>query len=41
MIAGVAIFLAFSGLLALLLISYERPSKKNKKITGRGGDFAE
>jgi hypothetical protein len=41
MIAGVAIFLAFAGLLALLLISYERPSKKNKKITGRGGDFAE
>jgi hypothetical protein len=41
MIAGVAIFVAFSGLLALLLISYERPSKKNKKITGRGGDFAE
>jgi hypothetical protein len=41
MITGVAIFLAFSGLLALLIISYERPSKKNKKITGRGGDFAE
>jgi hypothetical protein len=41
MITGVAIFLAFSGLLALLIISYERPPKKNKKITGRGGDFAE
>ena len=41
MIAGVAIFLAFSGLLAFLIISYERPPKKNKKITGRGGDFAE
>jgi hypothetical protein len=41
MITGVPIFLAFSGLLALLIISYERPPKKNKKITGRGGDFAE
>lgn len=41
MIVGVAIFAAFSGLLALLIISYERPSQKQKKITGRGGDFAE
>jgi hypothetical protein len=41
MIVGIAIFAVFSGLLALLIISYERPTKKNKKITGRGGDFAE
>lgn len=41
MIVGVAIFAAFSGLIAILIISYERPVKKNKKITGRGGDFAE
>jgi hypothetical protein len=41
MIVGVAIFAAFSGLIAILIISYERPTKKNKKITGRGGDFAE
>ena len=24
---------------AVFLISYEKPSKANKKITGRGGDF--
>lgn len=41
MIIAISIFAAFSGLLALLIISYERPTKKNKKITGRGGDFAE
>jgi hypothetical protein len=41
MIVGIAIFTVFFGLLALLIISYERPAKKNKKITGRGGDFAE
>lgn len=41
MILGLAIFSAFTGLVALLIISYERPAKKNKKITGRGGDFAE
>ena len=41
MIIGFAIFIAFTGLLALLIISYERPAKKNRKITGRGGDFAE
>jgi hypothetical protein len=41
MIVGISIFLAFSGVVALLIISYERPAKKKKKITGRGGDFAE
>ena len=41
MILGIAIFAAFSGLLALLIISYEKPARKNRKITGRGGDFAE
>jgi hypothetical protein len=24
---------------AVFLVAYERPSKANKKITGRGGDF--
>lgn len=24
---------------AVLLVGYEKPSKANKKITGRGGDF--
>ncbi|MEN9412233.1 MAG: hypothetical protein RIQ92_670 [Actinomycetota bacterium] len=41
MIVGATIFLVFCGLIAILLFSYEKPSKKNKKITGRGGDFAE
>jgi hypothetical protein len=40
MIIGLAIFLGFSGLLALFIISYEKPSK-NRKLTGRGGDFSE
>jgi hypothetical protein len=30
---------AFVLLLAALLIAYERPARKKKKITGRGGDF--
>jgi len=41
MIVGVTLFLVFSGLVAILIFSYEKPPKKNKKITGRGGDFAE
>jgi hypothetical protein len=24
---------------AVFLVAYEKPSKTNKKITGRGGDF--
>jgi hypothetical protein len=38
---GVAIFLIFASTVALLLYKYERPSNKGKKLTGRGGDFAE
>jgi hypothetical protein len=41
MIAGVAIFALFAGVLAILIISYERPTRARRKITGRGGDFAE
>jgi len=41
MIVGIAIFVAFSGILAILIISYERPTKARRKLTGRGGDFAE
>jgi hypothetical protein len=41
MIVAVTIFLLFSGLIAILIFSYERTPKKNKKITGRGGDFTE
>jgi hypothetical protein len=41
MIAGIAIFALFTGVLAILIISYERPTRTRRKITGRGGDFAE
>ena len=41
MIVGIAIFVAFSGILAILIISYERPTKARRKLTGRVGDFAE
>jgi len=41
MIEAVAIFALFAGVLAILVISYERPTRARRKITGRGGDFAE
>mgnify|MGYP000355410389 CR=1 FL=1 len=41
MIPGVAIFALFAGVLAILIISYERHTRARRKITGRGGDFAE
>jgi hypothetical protein len=41
MIIGIAIFVAFIAIVAILIISYERPTKRRNKITGRGGDFAE
>ena len=41
MILGLIIFAAFTGLLAVLIVAYDRPTKARRKITGRGGDFAE
>lgn len=41
MIEAVAVFALFAGVLAILVISYERPTRVRRKITGRGGDFAE
>ncbi len=41
MIEAVAVFALFAGVLAILIISYERPTRARRKITGRGGDFAE
>jgi len=41
MIEAVAVFALFAGVLAILVISYERPTRARRKITGRGGDFAE
>jgi hypothetical protein len=29
----------FAMIIAALLVTYERPAKSKKKITGRGGDF--
>lgn len=37
----VFIFLAFAGLLGILLWIYEHPPKSKYKNTGRGGDFEE
>jgi hypothetical protein len=39
MIAEILVFITFIGVVAVLLISYEKPAMKRKKITGRGGDF--
>ena len=41
MILGLIIFAAFTVLLAVLIVAYDRPTKSRRKITGRGGDFAE
>ena len=41
MITGIAIFVVFAGILAILIMSYERPTKARRKLNGRGGDFAE
>jgi len=30
---------AFAIVLVALLVTYERPARSKKKITGRGGDF--
>jgi hypothetical protein len=29
----------FSAIIAVLIISYEAPSRSKNKLTGRGGDF--
>ncbi len=37
-----AVFVAvalFTATIAVLIVSYEAPSKSKKKLTGRGGDF--
>jgi len=41
MFIGIAIFATFTVLLGLLIFKYERPTRTRRKITGRGGDFAE
>lgn len=36
---GLALFVVYAIALVLLIARYERPSKKQPRITGRGGDF--
>lgn len=38
---GIAIVLIFVMLVGILIFKFERPSTRPKKLTGRGGDFAE
>lgn len=33
------IIFLFALLVSIMLLAYERPGKRKKKITGRGGDF--
>ena len=35
------IILGFAGVILTLIYKFESPSKNTKKLTGRGGDFAE
>jgi hypothetical protein len=41
MVIGIAIFLTFTALLVFLIYKYESPTRARRKISGRGGDFAE
>ena len=41
MILEISIFAIYAGLLGLLIFRYEKPTRTRKKLTGRGGDFAE
>jgi hypothetical protein len=41
MTLAISIIAAFTGIMAILILSYERPTRARKKLTGRGGDFAE
>lgn len=38
---GFFIFAAFAFLVGLLIFKYDKPTKPQKKLTGRGGDFQE
>jgi hypothetical protein len=41
MILNLVIFAIYAGLLGMLIFRYEKPTRNRKKLTGRGGDFAE
>jgi hypothetical protein len=41
MVIGIAILLTFTALVAFLIYKYESPTRARRKISGRGGDFAE
>jgi hypothetical protein len=40
-ITSFVIIAVYAGLLGLLIFRYEKPTRDRKKLTGRGGDFAE
>lgn len=41
MIIGILIFIVSLAILTSFIFVYERPTKKRRKISGRGGDFSE
>ena len=41
MIVNLIILAVYASLLGLLIFRYEKPTRDRKKLTGRGGDFAE
>ncbi len=41
MITSLVVLALYAGLLGLLIFRYEKPTRDRKKLTGRGGDFAE
>lgn len=38
---GLVIVLGFAAIILLLIYRFDKPAKNRKKLTGRGGDFAE
>jgi hypothetical protein len=40
-ITSFIIIAVYGALLGLLIFRYEKPTRDRKKLTGRGGDFAE
>jgi hypothetical protein len=41
MTLALSLIAVFTGIIAILILSYERPTSARRKTTGRGGDFAE
>jgi hypothetical protein len=41
MTLAISLIVVFAGIMAILILSYERPTSSRRKTTGRGGDFTE